>query len=154
MGIAMMCPVEAQAFGKGEKSVGVMGGYASHNESGYVAMNFQWEFAKHFRLVPEVGAVFSHKGETGFTLSADMHFPFQLVRGFGVYPLAGLTFNNWHLDEESPIDGNNISRFGVDFGAGFDVYFTRYLKLNVQAKYSLMADTHGCFIGLGLGYVF
>lgn len=149
---AIMVPQHAMAFGKGEKSVGVMGGYASYNESGYLSANFQWEFAKHFRLAPEVGVAFENHGRSGFMLSCDMHFPFQILRGIGVYPLVGLTMNNWRYNHHH--ESSYATRVGADFGAGIDIYFTRFLKMTLQGKYSWMADTGGGFVGLGFSYVF
>ena len=40
------------------------------------------------------------------------------------------------------------------FGGGFDIYMTSQLKLNLQCKYSLMNDTGGCFLNMGIGYNF
>jgi hypothetical protein len=66
-----------------------------------------------------------------------------------VYPLAGFTFNNWSYRY-----GDSASRAGANFGAGFEIYLTSYLKLSLQGKYSLMNDTSGGFFGMGIGYVF
>ncbi len=150
----MVYSPEALAFGKGEKSVGVSGGYATYNNSGYVTVNFQWEFANHFRLAPDLGCVFPARDKSGFLVDCDLHFPFKLVRGFGVYPLIGLAYNNWHISHPGNVDSENLSRVGGNVGLGFDFYFTRNLKMQVQGKYSWMRDTDGGFIGLGLSYIF
>ncbi|MBO4965728.1 MAG: hypothetical protein J6C81_05625 [Muribaculaceae bacterium] len=134
---------------RGEKSVGINGGYASYNDGGYAALNFQYSFADHVRIAPEIGYVFRNKGCSAFEASIDMHFPFRLAKGVGIYPLTGLTLNDWNYR-----DDGHATRLGVDFGAGFDFYLTSYLKLNAQAKYSLMNDTGGWFAGVGIGYVF
>lgn len=142
----------AMAIGRGEKSLGVMGGFATYNSGGYMNVNFQYAFADHFRIAPEVGYVFRNKGKSAFEISCDMHFPFRLAKGFGIYPLVGLTFNNWTIDTYP--GSENWARFGGDFGLGFDIYFTSYLKMSIQGKYSLMNDTSGGFFGLGMSYVF
>ncbi|MDD6228510.1 MAG: hypothetical protein PUA94_05725 [Bacteroidales bacterium] len=147
---ALILPQQAQAFGRGEKSLGVVGGYATYNNGGYMNMNFQWEFATHFRLAPEIGYVFKNDGLSAFEASIDMQFPFRLIKGFGVYPLIGVTLNSWHHYPSK----SNATRFGGDFGAGFDIYLLSYLKLSIQGKYSLMNDTSGGFIGMGISYVF
>jgi len=152
LGVAAAFPQGASAFGKGEKSVGVSGGYVTYNESGYVDVDFQWEFANHFRLAPDLGLVFENKGASGFMINCDMQFPFQLTRGFGMYPLVGLAFNNWSYDAEP--EDYNINRVGANVGLGFDLYFTRYLKMSIKGKYSWMNDVDGGFFGLGLSYIF
>ena len=53
--------------------------------------------------------------------------PFRLHRVVAVYPLVGLTFNNWMWH-----DGNAASR--RKFRAGIDFYLTNYLKLNISGQ--------------------
>lgn len=151
--MAMAVPQQAMAFGKGEKSVGVSGGYSSYNEGGYISANFQWEFAEHFRLAPDMGVSFENNHRSGFLLNCDMHFPFKIVRGIGLYPLVGLTYNSWHYTHPEA-DPEYRSTVGANFGAGIDIYFTRFLKMNIQGKYSMMNKCSGAFVGLGFSYVF
>lgn len=142
----VMPEAEAQ---RGEKTLGIAGGYATYNSGGYANLFFQYTFASHVRIAPEVGYIFRNEGKSGFEMSVDMHFPFRIARGFGAYPLAGVTFNSWKYS-----GAGSANRVGLDFGAGFDIYLTTNLKLNVQGKYSLMNDTDGGFIDVGIGYVF
>lgn len=150
--LAIGTPETAQAVGPGEKSVGVIGGYSSYNGSAYLSANFQWEFANHFRLAPEIGVSFENDHKSAFLLSCDIHFPFQVYRGIVLYPLVGLTMNSWHYSWDD--DDEYRTRVGGDFGAGVDFYFTRSFKMTLQAKYSAMAQTSGAFAGIGLSYVF
>lgn len=146
-GAAANCP---SAFANvGEKTLGVAGGYASYNGGGEANLYFQYTFTQHIRLAPEIGYVFRNEGKSAFECSVDVHFPFRVARAFNVYPLTGLTINNWNYKH-----GGHITRCGVDFGAGCDIYMTSSLKLTLQGKYSLMNDTSGCFIQMGIGYVF
>lgn len=134
---------------KGEKTLGVAGGLATYNNGGYANIYFQYSFLDHVRIAPEIGYVFRNEGKSAFEMSVDMQFPFRLAKGFGVYPLAGVTFNNW-----SYRGGGHASRVGVDFGGGFDINLTSNLKLSLQGKYSMMNDTGGGFFDMGIGYVF
>lgn len=145
---ASLTPFTAQAQ-RGEKTLGLMGGFASYNDGGFTDLYFQYSFADHLRLAPDLGYVFRNDHKSAFVLDVDLHFPFRIARGFGVYPLVGFTFNNWSWK-----DGDSASRAGANFGAGFDIYLTSYLKLTLQGKYSLMNDTSGAFFGMGIGYVF
>lgn len=150
--ISAFCSVKVAAKSnsvKGEKTLGIRGGYASYNESGYNSIFFEYTFAPHFRISPEIGYVYSHYRKTAFKLDADMQFPFRIVSGLQIYPLAGLAFNNWSYKDDS-----SKSRLGADLGAGLDFYMTQNLKLNVQAKYSWLPDVSGLFAGLGIGYIF
>lgn len=134
---------------RGEKTLGIAGGFATYNDGGFMDIYFQYSFANHVRIAPEIGYVFRNDGASAFEMSVDMQFPFRIAKGFAVYPLAGLTFNNWSYKH-----GGNATRAGGDIGAGFDLLLTSSLKLTLQGKYSMMNDTSGGFIGMGLGYVF
>lgn len=147
--MALMLVPAAGFAQRGEKVVGIAGGYATHNDGGYANVYFQYGFADHVRIAPEVGYVFRNDGKSAFEASVDMHFPFRLARGFNIYPLAGVTFNSWNKEHH-----DTLNRAGFDFGAGFDIYLTSYLKLTLQGKYSLMNDTSGGFFDMGIGYVF
>ena len=146
--VALMLVPAAGFAQRGEKTLGIAGGYATHNDGGYANIYFQYGFADHVRIAPEVGYVFRNDGKSAFETSVDMQFPFRLARGFSIYPLAGVTFNSWKEHDDT------LNRAGFDFGAGFDIYLTSYLKLTLQGKYSLMNDTSGGFFDMGIGYVF
>lgn len=148
LGLMMINPIEVSAQ-KGEKTLGVSGGYATYNDGGYANLYFQYSFANHIRISNEIGYVFRNDAKSAFEFSIDMQFPFKIARGFGVYPLVGFTYNNWEIQ-----GSGHASRAGADFGAGFDIYLTSYLKMTIQGKYSVMNDTSGAFFGLGMGYVF
>lgn len=155
---ALACPAEASAQ-KGEKTLGFAAGYASYNGGGYADLYFQYTITPHVRLAPEIGYVFRSEGKSAFVCSVDVQLPFRLARGFNIYPLAGLTLNSWsynhprHHDEEWD-GGAHATRGGFDIGGGFDICLTSQLKLNLQCKYSVMNDTGGCFLNLGIGYNF
>ena len=145
----LLMPSTAQAQ-KGEMTLGMNGGYATHNDGGYANLYFQYSPMKHIRLAPEIGYVFRNDGKSAFNLAVDVHFPFKIARGVAVYPLVGFVFNSWDYKWRD----SNLNRAGADFGGGFDFYLTNYLKLTLQGKYSLMNDVSGGFIGMGIGYVF
>ncbi len=145
---AMLMSAQASAQ-KGEKTLGLAGGFATYNNGGYANLYFQYQFAPHVRIAPEIGYIFRNEGKSGFEISADVQFPFKLGSGFGIYPLVGLTLNNWSYS-----GGGHATRGGFDFGAGFDIYLTSYLKMTLQGKYSLMNDTSGGFFDMGIGYIF
>lgn len=133
-----------------EMSLGLNAGYASYNDGAYAAINFKIDLAKHVRLAQELGYAFRNEGKSAFLMSVDVDFPFRVAKGFNIYPLCGFTLNSWSYKGHD----DNATRAGVDIGGGFDFYVTRNLKLNLQAKYSLMNDTDGAFVGAGIAYVF
>ncbi len=149
--VAAVCclfPDESMAQ-KGDMTLGVKGGFATYNNGGFVDVFFQYSFADHVRIAPDLGYAFRNEGKSAFLLDIDVQFPFKLAKAFSVYPLIGFTFNNWSYQY-----AGNASRAGANFGAGFDLYLTSNLKLSLQGKYSLMNDTSGGFFDMGIGYVF
>lgn len=145
---SLLCTSPANAY-SGEKTLGVAGGYASHNNGGQANLYFQYTITPHVRLAPEIGYVFRNEGKSAFECSFDVHFPFRVARALKLYPLTGITLNNWNIQY-----GDHFTRCGLDFGGGVDLYLTSALKFTVQGKYSLMNDTSGCFLQIGIGYVF
>lgn len=149
--VAMATGLRASASSlyKGEKTLGVSGGYASYNHGAFANVYFQYTFVPHVRIAPEIGYVIRNDNISGFEVSCDMQFPFRLSRGFNIYPLAGLVFNAWNNRM-----GENYNRFGADAGLGFELYITGSFKISLQGKYAFMKNTSGAFVGLSLGYVF
>lgn len=145
---AMFLPLTAHAQ-KGEKSLGLIGGFSTYNNGGYMGIDFQYTLENHIRLAPDMAYSFRNDGKSAFILDVDVHFPFKLAKGFDIYPLVGFAFNNWNYE-----GGGSASRAGGNFGGGFDFYLTSTLKLSLQGKYSVMNDTSGGFIGMGIGYLF
>ncbi len=134
---------------KGDKTLGVAGGFSSYNNGGYGKLYFQYDVIKYLRIAPEIGYVFKNNGKSAFEFSADVEVPFRVAKGFDIYPLIGFTLNSWNFDGH-----HTATRAGMDFGGGFDVNITSNLKLTIQAKYSAMNDTGGAFVDMGIGYVF
>lgn len=147
--LSLCCAANASAQSRGSMTMGLGGGYATYNKGGYAGAFFMYSFSRHVRIVPEVGYVFRNEGKSGFIVDVDMHFPASLARGVNVYPLVGVSFNNWTYE-----GGGNSARAGMDFGGGFDINLTSLLKLTLQGKYTWMKDVGGGYIGLGIGYNF
>lgn len=146
--VAGFFPTQAMAQ-RGEKTLGIAGGFATYNDGGFVDVYFQYSFADHVRIAPDLGYAFRNEGKSAFLLDVDVHFPFRVAKAFSLYPLVGFTFNNWSYRHDG-----HASRAGANFGAGFEIYMTSNLKLSFQGKYSLMNDTSGGFFDMGIGYVF
>lgn len=147
--MALSTCIGAYAFDKGKMKLGVMGGYASHNTSGYVGVDFQYNFSNHVRIAPDVLYVFPNKSKSAFLIDVDIHIPFRVARGLALYPLAGAQYSYWtHRNDD------NYSRIGLNAGAGLELYITPRLKVSLQGKYSFAKDASGCYAGLGVGYIF
>ncbi len=141
--------VGAVASDRGKMKLGVMGGFASQNTSGYVGVDFQYNFSNHVRIAPDVVYVFPNKEKSSFLIDVDIHIPFRVARGLALYPIAGAQYSYWNYRHH-----DNYSRIGLNAGAGLELYITPSLKVSLQGKYSFAKDASGCYAGLGIGYIF
>lgn len=141
-------PFDAESAPR-ELSIGLGGGYTGYNNGGYAKLYFHYQPFKYLRLSPEVGYMIKNDNKSGIEFSFDLHSPFRVGRGVSVYPLVGFTANQWHITDQG-----NTTKVGLDLGAGLDLYMTSNLKINFQGKYSFMKKTSGCFIDLGVAYIF
>lgn len=146
--VGMMFAAQPALAQRGEKALGLKGGFSTKNDGGVAAVYFHYTLHKHIRLAPEIGYMFRNNGMSGFECCVDVHFPFRMARGFNIYPLMGVTLNNWDWQSDS------ATRFGFDIGGGVDIYMTTNLKLTLQGKYSMMNDFGGGFFDAGIAYVF
>lgn len=153
----------ATAVERGQKAFGVRTGYVSDNNSVDAGLFFQYTFSKHFRLEPSADIIFRNKNRDAFMINLDAHIPFGFSNSkFDLYPLAGLNYSSWNrhtklVDNESHIDNDvstRKSRFGVNFGAGFDLKVSETLKINLQAEYTLIKTYSTLRAMVGIAYVF
>lgn len=157
-------PAKAQ---KGENYMGVGLGYTGYNNGAYAKIDYQHSFSNLFRIAPEIGYAFRNDNLSAFECAIDLHMPVRVARGFKFYPIAGVCYNNWTRYYSSESDGESgmsahkgreetasHGRIGIDLGGGIDIYMTSRLKVQFQGKYSLLGHYGGCFIDLGIGYLF
>lgn len=160
--IATIVPDSAFAMDhKGEKSVGIRGGYTSKNRSATAGLYFQYSFNKSFRISPNLDYTFRHNGIDAYSINLNCHMPIALrSERIRAYPLAGLNYTSWNqinnADSYSSIDDSSTrtSRLGANMGAGIEYYATSTMKLALEAKYLLAKNYSSAIISLSIGYVF
>ena len=160
--LAMMLTLPAftmSAHGRGEKSLGLRGGYNTRNESAVAVLYFQYAFSRHFRLAPNVDYVFRNDGTDAYSANINTHFPIAFDRNerFAVYPFTGVNFISWN-HRINNIDGqqtsSRTSRLGPNFGVGMEYYCTQSLKISIEGKFSLVKSYNSGVFNIGIGYVF
>lgn len=157
---AMVALTASAADLRGEKSFGPKLGYFSHNKSAVAGLTFTYAFSNHFRLAPEVGCVFRHNDQDAFVGDLNAHFPFSFEDNnvVALYPVVGITYNSWGTHFRLEDDGKEVSshnnRLGVNLGAGFDLRCSQTLRLNIEAKYSLVKSFSSLVVTAGISYVF
>lgn len=155
--------VSAQ-YAKGKKSFGVKTGYITLNKSATAGIELQYAFNQHFVLAPSIDYVFRHEELDGLLFNLDYHGPWQLDKSgrWYFYHILGVNYASWstHTKSDGNADVNNddvttrFNRFGLDFGAGVDLYVSPTLKLSLQGKFNWIKDHNTGLFNIGISYVF
>ena len=85
------------------------------------------------------------------------HYLFPIASNISLYPLAGFTYTNWHLDlgkaGDYDVSGSD-GKFGVNLGAGMEFDLDKNWSLNFDIKYQLISDLDQAVFNLGVAYNF
>lgn len=155
-----VCALPCQGAGKGEKSVGLRGGYTTANKSAVAGLYFQYSFSDHFRIAPDIDYSFRNNGTDAISLNLNAHVPFRFEsEKVALYPLAGLNYTSWNIHKRIEIEDNDdaksrIDRLGLNIGGGVEYYVKPTLKLGFEGKYRWTRDYNSGVLNLSIGYVF
>ena len=136
---------------------GIEAGYNTRYETPVAGLAFTYRLKPHFRLGADADIAFRHKDYDALLLDVDAHFPFASNAHVEFYPLVGANFSAWshHIVNENDDDvTTRTSAFGLNFGGGMGIKVTSTLKLNIQARYTLVSQRSGARITAGIAYVF
>lgn len=92
-----------------------------------------------------------------FDINANVHYLFPVASNVRLYPLAGFTYTNWHLDLGKVGDYNvsgSDGKFGVNLGAGAEFNLAANWVMNLEIKYQLISDVDQGVFNLGVAYNF
>lgn len=155
---------------KGEKSVGLRGGFTTRNTTASAGLYFSYRFSEYFRLSPKVDYAFRHNGVDGFSFNFDCESPIALgnaEKNVNFYPILGLNYstmtshtaiaelesknNNSDITDDS---SQRTNRFGLNVGAGIEYFATPTLRLAFESKCLLVKNYTGGWFNISIGYVF
>lgn len=147
------------SYSRGEKSFGPRVGFATRNTSATAGLVFEYSFSRHVRIAPQAGIIFRHKDLDALTVDVDVQFPLPFAGDrCAFYPLVGVNFTSWNrhgMDPDTNKDVNtHVNRFGGNAGVGLEMKCTSTLKVNLEAKYTLIKSYPGAQISAGIAYVF
>lgn len=156
---ASALPCVAQQSHKGEKSVGIKGGYVTRNTSAMAGIFFHYRFSNHFTLSPNIDYVFRNNGSDAFLFNIDTHYPIALgTSRVEFYPIAGLNYSSWGIPGSDNPNEDDVStrrnQFGLNAGIGFNYQATPTLKLFIQGKYTAVSKYSTGIFSAGIAYTF
>lgn len=161
--IALVAPADASSPYRGQKSMGLFGGYTTRNESADAGIFFQYRFAKSFRIAPSAGYDFRNRGEDAFTINLDFHMPFALNQEETVnfYPLAGVGYSVFSRKESESLlreaatdNRHRTDRFGTNLGGGIEYFASSTLRLAFEAQWRWRTDYSTGLFNVSIGYRF
>ena len=135
---------------QGQKAIGVNLGYGSEIESFGLGAKFQYGITDPIRMEAAFNYFFESDYVSMWDLNLNFHYLFPLGSNFKVYPLAGLTYTNWHAD----IIDENEGRVGANLGAGLQYDIASNLALNFDLKYQFVKDFDQVAFAFGIAYKF
>lgn len=147
---------------KGEKSVGLRGGFTTRNTTATAGLYFSYRFSEHFRFAPKMDYAFRHHGTDAFSFDFDAEFPISLSSHDKVsfYPIAGLNYSTFstHLTDDNMEYVDDTSQrsneFGLSVGAGIEYFATPTLRLALEGKGVLIKKYSGGWFNVSIGYMF
>ena len=155
---------QAQGAVKGEKNVGVTAGYTSSNKSAVAGIGFSYAFSQHFRVAPNLQYAFRNNNRDGLLINFDFHVPLNIEGGnkVEIYPIVGLNYSCWtnyyKSEEKEKESSDDVStrknRFGLNAGAGVGYNVTETIRLNFDARYTLVKGFNTTTLALGIAYRF
>ena len=126
-------------------------------ESIGLGLKYQYNITDQIRIEPSMNYFFKNDGLSMFDINANIHYLFPIASNVSLYPLAGFTYTNWHLDlgkvGDYDVSGSD-GKFGVNLGAGMEFTLDKSWSLNLDIKYQLISDLDQAVFNLGVAYNF
>lgn len=151
---------------RGEKSVGLRGGFTTRNTTPTAGLYFSYRFSEHFRFAPKVDYAFRNNGTDAFAFNFDAEMPIALGSSGKVnfYPIGGLNWSTFNTHTSSELtakvreasDDSSVrtNRFGLNMGAGVEYFASPTLRLAVEGKCLLIKQATGGWFNVSIGYMF
>lgn len=142
---------------QGQSAFGFNVGYGfSDNSNMLFALDYRYCLTDEIRFAPSLTYFVEDESLSAWAIDVNAHYLFQVNEMFGLYPLAGLDLSFWRYGD---IDGGHglhktFTRFGVNLGAGGEVYATDQLTVGLEFKYNLIKDFNQPILAVRVGYSF
>lgn len=162
--LTFLFSLPVNAFTRGEKNIGITGGYNTRNTSATAGVFFQYNLSSVVRISPDITYIFRHDHRDGLAINLDVQFPLTLGGSsrWYIYPFAGINYTSWNMhphnigsSHESNDDvTTRYNRLGLNAGAGIDFIVTPTMKLFLQGRFTGVRHYSYGGISVGIGYSF
>ena len=152
--LAALCICTGAFAQKGEKSVGLSFNYGTEIETLGFGLKFNYNLTDDVRMAPNFTFFLKKNYHTMWDVNLDFNYLFRVMPKFNIYPIAGLSLATIHRQKIGELPSDNLTKFGVNLGAGFEYDITREWAVNLEMKYRIMSDIDQGVIGIGAIYRF
>ena len=129
---------------QGKQAIGGNLSYGTEIESVGIGLKYQYNITDQIRIEPSMNYFFKNDGLSMFDINANIHYLFPIASNISLYPLAGFTYTNWHLD---------LGKAG-DYDVSMEFDLDKNWSLNFDIKYQLISDLDQAVFNLGVAYNF
>lgn len=141
---------------QGKQAIGGNLSYGTEIESVGIGLKYQYNITDQIRIEPSMN-YFLKMMDLACLHQRKYPLPFPIASNISLYPLAGFTYTNWHLDlgkaGDYDVSGSD-GKFGVNLGAGMEFDLDKNWSLNFDIKYQLISDLDQAVFNLGVAYNF
>ena len=149
--LSLMCVIGAFCIARadsGDIAIGVQMGHGSLANQIGLGARVQIGFTDELRLEPSFNYYFRQSGVATWDVDINLHYVFDVVDSFSVYPLGGIFVSNWDYDPGSD------TRFGANLGAGAEYAITDVVSLGGELRYMLTGDFRQLVTSVGVTFRF
>ena len=135
--VACMMLMSVGAFAqKGNMTLGLQGNYMIDSPNNFgIGAGVGYELIDNLRGVAEFNYFLKKDYVSYWNVEANVQYLFKLNGGFTLYPLAGLDFLGWSVE-----NGGSDSKLGLNLGGGFEYAVSPKLALKLEYNYKTQYD--------------
>lgn len=162
--IYSVAPAAARSPYKGQKSIGLYGGYSARTEAPAAGLYFQYRFTRALRIAPSVDYVFRSENQDSYNFDFNIHTPLRLnaAETANFYPIAGVGYSAiYHRCNDSDptvYDATDSShrydRLGLNLGGGLEYFVNSTLRIAIEGKWRWRKDYSTGLFTVAIGYRF
>ena len=145
---------------KGEKSIGLRGGYDVDNGNFGAGIQLNYNLTNHLRVAPNFNYFFEKDGFTTYDANIDFQYLIPITQRLKLYPIVGASMIHGKTETSITIDGskktvtNKDTEFGANLGAGVQFDFCKRWFVHADYTYKWMSNLDRSNVALGVGWKF
>jgi len=141
---------------RGEWSLGYSGGGTLKSESGFLCIDYRYNFINNVRISPSVRKYLKREGYRGAGGDIDIHYVVPIGEAFNLYPFLGASYTYWDylINKETKEYDKGQKSFGYNIGLGTEINIIDDIVIGLEAKYNYTEINKQAIIGIRVGYVF